>query len=173
MAKPLLKLEDVNVYYGNVHALKGITLEVYEGELITLLGGNGAGKSTTLMTISGILRPRSGRVTFEDRDLGHSRPDDIVQLGVIQCPEGRRIFGGLTVRENLRMGASRRRDRKAVQEDTGLGLLALPDSAASAGRRAGATLSGGRAADAGRRSGAHGPPATAACSTSHRWAWRP
>jgi branched-chain amino acid transport system ATP-binding protein len=138
----MLKLEDVNVHYGEVRALKGISLEVREGELVTLLGANGAGKSTTLMTISGILRPRSGHVTFEGHDLTRAGAYDVVRLGIIQCPEGRRIFGGLTVLENLRMGASRRRDRREVQADLDWVCSLFP----ILGRRmdqTGATLSGG------------------------------
>jgi branched-chain amino acid transport system ATP-binding protein len=142
LANPLLKLEDVNVYYGDVRALKGITLEVHEGELVTLLGGNGAGKSTTLMTVSGILRARSGRVTFQDRDLTHASAYDIVQMGIIQCPEGRRIFGSLTVRENLLMGASRRRDKKAAQDDMEWVCSLFPILRARYAQ-SGATLSGG------------------------------
>jgi branched-chain amino acid transport system ATP-binding protein len=117
-------------------------LEVREGELVTLLGANGAGKSTTLMTISGILRPRSGHVTFEGHDLARADAYDVVQLGIIHCPEGRRIFGGLTVLENLRMGASRRQDRRAVQADMDWVCALFPVS----GKRltqTGATLSGG------------------------------
>jgi branched-chain amino acid transport system ATP-binding protein len=138
----MLKLEDVNVHYGEVRALKGISLEIREGELVTLLGANGAGKSTALMTISGILRPRSGHVTFEGHDLTRADAYDVVQLGIIQCPEGRRIFGGLTVLENLRMGASRRQDRSDIQTD----LDWVCDLFPILGKRlhqTGATLSGG------------------------------
>jgi len=138
----MLKLEDVNVHYGEVRALKGISLEIREGELVTLLGANGAGKSTALMTISGILRPRSGHVTFEGHDLTRADAYDVVRLGIIQCPEGRRIFGGLTVLENLRMGASRRQDRRDMQTD----LDWVCDLFPILGKRlhqTGATLSGG------------------------------
>ena len=138
----MLKLEDVNVHYGEVRALKGISLEIREGELVTLLGANGAGKSTALMTISGILRPRSGHVTFEGHDLTRADAYDVVRLGIIQCPEGRRIFGGLTVLENLRMGASRRQDRSDIQTD----LDWVCDLFPILGKRlhqTGATLSGG------------------------------
>ncbi|MEM3646708.1 MAG: ABC transporter ATP-binding protein [Thermofilum sp.] len=113
----MLTLKDVQVFYGHVQALKGISLEVQEGELVAILGANGAGKSTTLMTISGILRPRNGSITYKDQDLTKISPENIVQLGIIQCPEGRRIFGGLTVLENLRMGAIVRKDRAAIQQD--------------------------------------------------------
>jgi branched-chain amino acid transport system ATP-binding protein len=138
----MLRLDEVNVYYGDVHALKGVTLEIQEGELVTLLGGNGAGKSTTLMTVSGILRPRTGKITFENRDLAKSGSYDIVQLGIIQCPEGRRIFGSLTVGENLRMGAARRRDRAAVPRDIDWVCSLFPILGKRFGQT-GATLSGG------------------------------
>jgi branched-chain amino acid transport system ATP-binding protein len=113
----MLKLENIEVYYGHIHALKGISLEVQEGELVSLLGANGAGKSTTLMTISGIIRPRKGTLTYNNADLTHVLPEEIVAQGVVQCPEGRRIFGGLTVVENLKMGAVRRKDRDSVKKD--------------------------------------------------------
>jgi len=138
----MLKLEDVHVYYGQVHALKGITVEVQEGELVTMLGANGAGKSTTLMTVSGILRPRSGRIIFEGHDLTKISPYDIVRLGVIQCPEGRHIFGGLTVRENLLMGAVRRQDRGDVHKDLDWVCSLFPVLGERL-RQTGATLSGG------------------------------
>jgi branched-chain amino acid transport system ATP-binding protein len=138
----MLKLEDVHVYYGQVHALKGITMEVRDGELVTLLGANGAGKSTTLMTLSGIFRPSAGRITYDGHDLTKASANEIVHLGAIQCPEGRRIFGGLTVRENLRMGAVQRRNRQAVQADLDWVCTLFP----VLGQRlhqSGATLSGG------------------------------
>jgi branched-chain amino acid transport system ATP-binding protein len=138
----MLKLEDVHVYYGQVHALKGITLEVQPGELVALLGANGAGKSTTLMTISGILRPRRGQITYEGRDLTKISADEIVRLGAIQCPEGRRIFGGLTVWENLRMGAVRRRDPQGVQRDLEWVFTLFPILKQRL-HQSGATLSGG------------------------------
>jgi branched-chain amino acid transport system ATP-binding protein len=138
----MLKLEDVNVHYGEVRALKGISLEIHEGELVTLLGANGAGKSTALMTISGILRPRSGHVTFEGHDLTRADAYDVVRLGIIQCPEGRRIFGGLTVLENLRMGASRRQDRREVQADLDW-VCSLFPVLGQRMHQTGATLSGG------------------------------
>jgi branched-chain amino acid transport system ATP-binding protein len=138
----MLKLEDVNVHYGEVRALKGISLEIHEGELVTLLGANGAGKSTALMTISGLLRPRSGHVTFEGHDLTRADAYDVVRLGIIQCPEGRRIFGGLTVLENLRMGASRRQDRREVQADLDW-VCSLFPVLGQRMHQTGATLSGG------------------------------
>jgi branched-chain amino acid transport system ATP-binding protein len=138
----MLRLEEVNVYRGQVHVLKDMNVEVEEGELVTLLGANGAGKSTTLLTVSGILRPRKGRIIYEGRDLTTASPYDIVRLGVIHCPEGRRIFGGLTVLENLRLGAVRRRDRQGVQEDLEW-VLSLFPALGQRVRQNGATLSGG------------------------------
>ncbi|HET6514758.1 MAG TPA: ABC transporter ATP-binding protein [Thermodesulfovibrionales bacterium] len=101
----MLRLEDIHVSYGHAEALRGIHLEVQKGEVVCLIGNNGAGKSTTLMTISGILKPGEGRVLFEDRVINDLRPDERVKLGISQVPEGRRIFPRLTVRENLEMGA--------------------------------------------------------------------
>ena len=138
----MLKLEAVEVAYGHIQALAGVSLEVREGELVALLGPNGAGKSTTLMTISGIVRPRSGTLLYEGTDLAKASPFDIVGQGLIQCPEGRRIFGGLTVLENLRLGAVRRRDKDGVRRDLESVLSLFP----VLGRRrhqSGATLSGG------------------------------
>jgi branched-chain amino acid transport system ATP-binding protein len=113
----LLKLNDVHTYYGAIHALKGISIEVDEGEIVTLIGANGAGKSTTLNTICGILHPRQGTIEL-DGELIHERPaHQIVMRGVAQAPEGRRVFGRLTVTENLEMGAYARTDGKAVRED--------------------------------------------------------
>jgi branched-chain amino acid transport system ATP-binding protein len=138
----MLRLENVHVYYGQVHALKGITGEVNEGELVAVLGTNGAGKSTTLMTVSGILKTRTGRIIYEKNDLTRASPYDIVQLGVIQCPEGRHIFGSLTVRENLLMGAVQRRDRGEVKKDIDWVCSLFPVLGERSGQT-GATLSGG------------------------------
>ncbi len=102
---PLLELRDVHTYYGNIHALKGISLHIEVGEIVTLIGSNGAGKSTTLKTISGLLRPREGEIWFEGERLDGTPAHDIVAKGISQSPEGRRIFPRLTVRENLEMGA--------------------------------------------------------------------
>ena len=104
----LLELRDVHTYYGNIHALKGISLSVDEGEIVTLIGANGAGKSTTLKTISGLLHPRQGEVLFEGKRIDGRPPHAIVALGICQSPEGRRIFPRMTVRENLEMGAFQR-----------------------------------------------------------------
>lgn len=114
---PLLELQDVHTYYGHVHALKGITISVEEGEIVTLIGANGAGKSTTLRTISGLTRPRQGQILFDDQVLNDIPAHEIVKLGISHGPEGRRIFSTLTVRENLNMGAySRGSDRVGIEE---------------------------------------------------------
>ncbi len=138
----MLRFENVHVYYGQVHALKGITGEVNEGELVAILGSNGAGKSTTLMSVSGIMKTRIGKILYEEKDLAQASPYDIVKLGVIQCPEGRHIFGGLTVRENLLMGAVRRRDRSEVKKDIDWVCSLFPLLGERSGQT-GATLSGG------------------------------
>jgi len=138
----MLRFENVHVYYGQVHALKGITGEVNEGELVAVLGTNGAGKSTTLMSVSGILKTRTGKIIYEKTDLTQASPYDIVKLGVIQCPEGRHIFGGLTVRENLLMGAVQRRDRSEVKKDIDWVCSLFPVLGERSGQT-GATLSGG------------------------------
>jgi branched-chain amino acid transport system ATP-binding protein len=104
----LLELRDVHAYYGNIHALKGISLTVEEGEIVTLIGANGAGKSTTLKTISGLLRPRAGEIIFDGERIDGRRADQVVRLRITQAPEGRRIFPRMSVQENLEMGAFQR-----------------------------------------------------------------
>jgi branched-chain amino acid transport system ATP-binding protein len=106
----LLEVKDVHTYYGNIEALKGISIEVEEGEIVTLIGSNGAGKSTTLRSISGLTPPRAGSIRFEGREIGETPPQDIVRRGISQSPEGRKIFPRMTVRENLDLGAYLRRD---------------------------------------------------------------
>ena len=113
----MLELREVEVSYGNIRAIKGISLTVAEGELVTLIGANGAGKSTTLKTISGLLRPKSGTLFYRGQPLDRLPPHRIVALGISHCPEGRHLFGRLTVTENLRLGAIQRRDRENVQSD--------------------------------------------------------
>ena len=113
----MLELREVEVAYGNIRAIKGISLTVAEGELVTLIGANGAGKSTTLKTISGLLRPKSGTLFYRGQPLDRLPPHRIVALGISHCPEGRHLFGRLTVTENLRLGAIQRRDRENVQSD--------------------------------------------------------
>ncbi|MEA2485074.1 MAG: branched-chain amino acid transport system ATP-binding protein [Actinomycetota bacterium] len=113
----LLELEDVHVRYGGIEAVKGISFEVDEGELVTLIGGNGAGKTTTLKTISGLKRPSEGTILFEGRPIESIPAHEIVDMGVCQAPEGRRIFPRMTVHENLEMGAYGRKDHSSVKED--------------------------------------------------------
>ncbi len=113
----LLELDNVKTYYGNIRALKGISIEVNEGEIVCLIGGNGAGKSTTLMTISGILTPQEGNITYQGQSIISVRPDNIVQMGICQVPEGRMIFPMLTVMENLDLGAYLRKDKAGIKED--------------------------------------------------------
>ncbi|CAM3516709.1 ABC transporter ATP-binding protein [Hydrogenibacillus schlegelii] len=113
----MLSLEAIDVYYGKIHALKGVSLSVDEGEIVTLIGANGAGKTTLLRTISGLVRPKNGTIRFRGEDLTRRRPEDIVALGISHVPEGRRVFANLTVKENLEMGAYLRRDRAGIQAD--------------------------------------------------------
>ena len=113
----MLEVHNVHTYYGNIHALKGISITVEEGEIVSLIGGNGAGKSTTLKTISGLLRPREGYVKLNGEDLGQYKAHEIVSKGVVQVPEGRQVFAALTVMENLEMGAFSRNDRDGIRAD--------------------------------------------------------
>src|SRR5215218_500954 len=113
---PMLELHDVHTFYGSIEALKGVTLEVNEGEIVTLIGANGAGKSTTLRSISGLTPPRIGSIKFEDREIGAIPAADIVRLGISQSPEGRKVFQRMSVRENLELGAFLRRDDR-VNDD--------------------------------------------------------
>lgn len=114
---PLLEVENVHTYYGNIHALKGVSLTVDKGEIVTLIGANGAGKSTTLKTISGLLRPRQGHVRLAGEDLAIYKPHEIVAKGIVQVPEGRGVFSRLSVQENLEMGAYARTDPQGIAED--------------------------------------------------------
>ena len=138
----MLELKGVRTYYGNIEALKEISLTVSEGEIITLIGANGAGKSTTLMSISGIVPPRFGEILFLDKPIHHLNPDEIVTLGISQVPEGRRIFPQLTVLENLDMGAFLRKDRAGIKKamDT---IFTLFPILADRQHQRGGTLSGG------------------------------
>ena len=117
MAEPMLKIENIDVYYGAIHALKGISLEVNEGEIVTLIGANGAGKSTTLRTISGLLKPKTGSITFLGQNIAGVRAHEIVKKGISQVPEGRRVFAEMTVMENLDLGAFVRKDKAGIQQD--------------------------------------------------------
>ena len=112
----MLEVRDLHTFYGNIEALKGVSLEVEEGEVVTLIGSNGAGKSTTLRSISGLTPPREGSIRFEGREIGETAPQDIVQLGISQAPEGRKIFPRMNVRENLDLGAYLRRDNQVATD---------------------------------------------------------
>ncbi|HEX6869912.1 MAG TPA: ABC transporter ATP-binding protein [Micromonosporaceae bacterium] len=138
----MLRLDDIHVYYGNIAAVKGVSLEVNEGEIVTLLGSNGAGKSTTLRTISGLLRPRTGGVYFEGTRLSGVPAHEVVGRGIAQSPEGRRIFPRLTVSENLDLGAFLRRDKAGVGEDKEKVLELFPRLRERITQKAG-TMSGG------------------------------
>jgi branched-chain amino acid transport system ATP-binding protein len=138
----LLELDNVKTYYGNIRALKGISMEVNEGEIVCLIGGNGAGKSTTLMTISGVLTPEEGDVVYQGQSIVSLRPDNIVQMGICQVPEGRMIFPLLTVMENLDLGAYLRKDQDGIKADIErvFGLFPILRERT---KQAGGTLSGG------------------------------
>jgi len=138
----ILRLENVHTYYGAIHALKGISLEVHEGEVVTLIGANGAGKSTTLRSINGLNHPRRGKISFSGREITRDPPHDIVKLGIAQSPEGRKLFPRMTVTENLEMGAFQRKDRHAMQEDMDRVFTLFPRLAERKTQRAG-TMSGG------------------------------
>lgn len=138
----MLELTGVNTFYGSIHALKGIDMHISEGEIITLIGANGAGKSTTLMSVSGIVPPRSGEILFSGRPIHKMSPDKIVSAGISQVPEGRCIFPRLTVMENLRMGAFLRKDKNGVRDDLEY-VLGLFPILTSRQHQAGGTLSGG------------------------------
>ncbi|NLV16914.1 MAG: ABC transporter ATP-binding protein [Syntrophomonadaceae bacterium] len=113
----MLEVKEIDVYYGAIHALKGLSLKVEQGSIVTLIGANGAGKTTTLKTISGILRPQNGTVTYKGTDITKVLPEKIVGLGISQVPEGRRVFSTMSVLENLEMGAYLRKDKKEVRRD--------------------------------------------------------
>ena len=138
----MLTLSGVHTYYGNIEALKGIDLEVKAGEIIALLGSNGAGKTTTLGSISGLIQPRRGRIIFDGRDITSQKPESIVAQGLIQVPEGRHIFPGLTVLENLKMGAYLRNDKKGIADDLEYVMTLFP-ILATRSTQTGGTLSGG------------------------------
>ena len=138
----ILHLEDVHTYYGSIHALKGVTLDVREGEIVTLIGANGAGKSTTLRSINGLNTPREGSITFQGKNITRRAPHDIVGMGISQSPEGRRLFPHMTVLENLEMGAFQRKDRSGIKEDLDRVYGLFPRLAERKSQRGG-TLSGG------------------------------
>jgi branched-chain amino acid transport system ATP-binding protein len=138
----MLELHDVHVGYGNIRALHGVSLRVAEGELVALIGSNGAGKTTTLRSISGLLRPSAGSITFEGTEIHRAPTDRIVALGISHCPEGRRVFGSLTVRENLALGAVSRSNREAIAADLEMVFDLFPLLKLRL-RQTGGTLSGG------------------------------
>jgi branched-chain amino acid transport system ATP-binding protein len=113
----LLKVKNIDVYYGAIHALKQLSLEIEQGSIVTLIGANGAGKTTTLKTISGLLRPKRGEVIFKGEEISKLPPEKVVEKGISQVPEGRRVFSSLTVLENLELGAYLRKDKKGIAED--------------------------------------------------------
>lgn len=138
----ILHVDDLNVYYGSIHAVKGISFDVEEGEIVTLIGANGAGKSTTLNTVAGLLKPREGKVEFEGESLLGIPPHTIVSKGMALCPEGRRVFLQMSVRENLEMGAFTRRDSAEIADSLEMVFDRFPRLKEREGQSAG-TLSGG------------------------------
>jgi branched-chain amino acid transport system ATP-binding protein len=140
--KTMLVLDGVETYYGSIQALKGISIEVREGEIVTLIGSNGAGKSTTLRSINGLNHPRHGTISFEGRDITHDAPHHIVKMGIAQSPEGRKLFPRMSVTENLEMGAFQRSDRAGIREDMDRVFTLFPRLAERRSQKAG-TMSGG------------------------------
>jgi branched-chain amino acid transport system ATP-binding protein len=140
--QPLLELDGVRTFYGRIEAVKGLSLTVNKGEIVTLIGANGAGKSTTLRSIQGLTRPKFGTIRFEGREIQAERPHEIVKMGIAQSPEGRRLFPRMSVRENLDMGAFNRDDRDAVEKDIEHVYSLFPRLAERRSQQAG-TLSGG------------------------------
>ena len=138
----MLKVENINVYYGAIHALKGISVEVKQGEIVTLIGANGAGKSTILRTISGLLRAKTGDIVFEGNAIGGMPAEEIVRKGISQVPEGRRIFANMTVAENLELGAYIRSDKAGIRKDIDKVFERFPRLGERRSQNAG-TLSGG------------------------------
>lgn len=113
----MLKIDNINVYYGSIHALKGVSLEVNEGEIVTLIGANGAGKSTLLKTLSGLLKPKEGSISYFNSSIAGKPAQDIVKAGISHVPEGRRVFAEMSVEENIELGAFLRKDKAGIQED--------------------------------------------------------
>ncbi|MDX1991312.1 MAG: ABC transporter ATP-binding protein [bacterium] len=138
----LLQVENIHTYYGNIQALQGISLYVDDGEIVTLIGANGAGKTTTIRTISGIMHPRQGRVVLDGQDITNVGAHTLVEQGIAQSPEGRRVFPRLSVRDNLEMGAYKRRDRQGIQDDLDSVFQLFPRLKERTKQYAG-TLSGG------------------------------
>jgi branched-chain amino acid transport system ATP-binding protein len=139
---PMLVVNDLHVSYGAIAALKGVTLEVYPGEIVTLIGGNGAGKSTTMRTISGLLKPKKGTIGFEGNEIGGKAGNIVATMGIAQSPEGRRIFPRMTVHENLELGAFMRKDKDGINDDINRVFDLFPRLKERINQKAG-TLSGG------------------------------
>ena len=140
--EPVLRVEDVHTFYGSIEALKGISLDVHDGEIVTLIGANGAGKSTTLRSINGLNHPRNGKIFFQGTDVTTMPPHQIVKRGISQSPEGRKLFPRMTVIENLEMGAFQRTDRSEIKEDMDRVFSLFPRLAERSAQKAG-TMSGG------------------------------
>ena len=138
----ILETDDIHTYYGSIHAIKGVTLEVREGEIVTLIGANGAGKSTTLRSINGLNHPRQGRIRFQGKDITNEAPHNIVKMGLAQSPEGRKLFPRMSVLENLQMGAFQRTDKANFKDDLERVYTLFPRLAERKTQKAG-TLSGG------------------------------
>jgi branched-chain amino acid transport system ATP-binding protein len=138
----ILELDDVHTFYGSIEALKGVSLEVRQGEIVTLIGANGAGKSTTLRSINGLNHPREGTIRFQGEDITNEAPHDVVKMGISQSPEGRRLFPRMSVLENLEMGAFQRADKSQLKEDLDRVYALFPRLAERKAQKAG-TLSGG------------------------------
>jgi branched-chain amino acid transport system ATP-binding protein len=138
----ILKLDDVHTYYGTIQALKGISLEVHEGEIVTLIGANGAGKSTTLRSINGLNHPREGTITFQGSNITDTPPHEVVRMGISQSPEGRHVFSRMSVLENLEMGAYQRENRAEISQDLDRVYTLFPRLQERRVQKAG-TLSGG------------------------------
>jgi len=139
---PLLEVEGIETFYGSIQALKGVSLTVQDGEIVTLIGANGAGKSTTLRSINGLNHPRKGRIAFRGKDITHDQPHHVVKLGIAQSPEGRKLFPRMSVTENLEMGAFQRKDKGAFREDMDRVFELFPRLHERRSQKAG-TMSGG------------------------------
>jgi branched-chain amino acid transport system ATP-binding protein len=140
--RKILELEDIHTYYGSIHAVKGVSLDVYDGEVVTLIGANGAGKSTTLRSINGLNHPRQGRIRFQGSDITQESPHDVVKMGISQSPEGRRLFPRMSVMENLEMGAFQRDDKAGIKASLDRVFELFPRLQERKNQRAG-TMSGG------------------------------
>jgi branched-chain amino acid transport system ATP-binding protein len=141
-AAPLLEVDGIETFYGSIQALKGISLQVHDGEIVTLIGANGAGKSTTLRSINGLNHPRRGTIAFQGKDITHEAAHHVVKLGIAQSPEGRKLFSRMSVTENLEMGAFQRKDKQAFREDMDRVFDLFPRLAERRHQKAG-TMSGG------------------------------